>query len=131
MNNWSSSILSLLYLAFHIVALVLSAAFWRRCPKACALVMAGGLLNVVAAGVRLVAPMFHLQMFRDQMSFALFYLAIGIVNLLGSALYLTAVFTGRSTARAFPYDDDDDWDRSAPVPKQAEPRSSWFRETDA
>ena len=130
MNNWSHSILSLLYLAFHIVALVLSAAFWKRCPKACAFVMAGGLLNVVAAGARIAWPMFF-QFFHDQFSFALFNLAIGIVNLIGSALYLTAIFTGRSPARSFPYEDEDDWDRPAPVRKRSEPRSDWFRETDA
>jgi hypothetical protein len=127
MDAWIYSAVPLLYCVFHFIALLLSVIFWKRFPKACVLLMAGALLNLLASGARFATPVIfrHLQ---DHTGFTIFGLGISLVNLLGSSLYLTAIFKGRRPDRSrLDADDDDDWDRPA-SDLAPSPRDSRFRE---
>jgi hypothetical protein len=125
---WVYSIGTFLYFIFHLTALILSLVFWRRHPTVCVLVLAGSLLNLLALGVRMVFPMIWFRLFEDRMTFAFINLSINLVNLSGSALYLIAIFTGRSRyapRRAhFVPPEDDDWDRPAPPPAKTQSGST-------
>jgi hypothetical protein len=115
------AITAFLYCLFHLVALLLSVVYWKRCPKACALVLVGAVLNLLVSGVRFTLPVIF-QLFQEHMGFGLFNLGISCVNLFGSSLYLTAIFTGRRPDRSrLDADDDDDyWDRPASSPRDRE-----------
>jgi hypothetical protein len=121
---WIYSTGTFLYCLFHLTALVLAVVYWKRCPIVCALVLAGGLLNLLALGARIVLPMIWFQHFDDRVTFALVNLGIGLVNISGSALYLIAIFTGRSRSaprrtHLLPREDDD-WNRPATLPRKTE-----------
>lgn len=125
---WIYSIVTLLYCLFHLTALILSLVYWKRHAMVCLLVLAGSLLNLSALSVRIVLPMIWFQHFDDRMTFAFINLGISLVAVFGSALYLTAIFTGRGRytplwTHPLPREDDD-WDRPPALPTESEPGST-------
>jgi hypothetical protein len=132
---WIYSIGTLLYCLFHATALILSLVYWKRYPMVCVMVLAGSLLNLLALGARIAFPMIwfrRIDALDDRMTFAFINLGISLVNLSGSALYLMAIFTGRSRytprrTHSVPREDDD-WDRPAALSTNSEPGSTGIQE---
>ena len=128
LNSLSYTITLLLYCAFHVTALVLSLAYWKRYPNVCVLVLAGSLLNLFALGIRIAMYIFDIPFFDLMFGFGFINLGIGVVSVAGSGLYLLAIFTGRTpyTPRPpRPYEEED-WDR--PAKPNSQPGSTGIKE---
>jgi hypothetical protein len=105
----------------HVTAVILALAYWRRYSSACALLLAGAILNLLVALARFALPAV-LRPGNDAFSFTLAFSALSIVSLLGYGLMLMAVFAGRSAAslppsrpRAVP-ESDEQWEQPEPEP---------------
>ena len=130
-ESWIFALSGILYLLFHVTALILSIVFWRRHPKVCLLVLIGSVLNLFAHGVRIALP----TVFRNldiMASFALVNLGISCVAITGSSLYLAAIFIGRGAE--FPHRlsaslrSEDDWQPRQVPPRHVERGSTGIQE---
>jgi len=130
-ESWIFSLSAILYILFHVTALILSIVFWRRHPRVCMLVLIGSLLNLFAHGVRIALP----TVFRNLdiiASFALINFGISCVSIAGSSLYLAAIFVGRGAQ--FPHRlsaslrSEDDWPPRQVPPRHVERGSTGIQE---
>jgi hypothetical protein len=117
MNIISLALIHGMYGLLHITGLFLALMFWRRCPKACALLFTASILNILVTAARV-----GLQFFWVDMVFFGYAMAItSIAQWIAYGLLLVAVFAGRNDERprearpTRPWPDDDDW--RTPTPK--------------
>jgi hypothetical protein len=116
-----------LFILLHAVGLVLSLAYWRRCPAACSLLFTACILNLLGTGGRLAATLLLQQgmLFTRELIWGLAFL-----NWLGGGLMLMAIFAGRNEPTRLPPrsprwpPDDDKPDVAPPTPPMASSKDS-------
>ena len=116
----------ILFALLYAGAFAIALGFWRRCRFACTLMLAS--TSVLLAAISLRAYL-HFRMMNGEFNVAnadLVFTGVSIVQWVGHALMIAAVFANRSQPptdsrrRYTPYADDD-WDDAPPAEKPGNP----------
>ena len=116
-----------LFVMLYVTGIVLAAAFWKRSPTACMLVLAGGVLNLLVVLLQVALILFKFDWGFDAMR-SVIDLGLSVAQIVGYGLWLTAAFVGRAPAPAALPRADDDWDRPTAPRSRVEPGNTGFQD---